>query len=70
MMTYRFRPGQIVYVQGRYRAKVVECNPNHVYLDVYEGLSPKQKSPQRAGYGRGLVEAKKRRASSAAEARQ
>lgn len=69
MDDYHFEKGQIVYIQGRYRARVVECSPGTVYVDVYEGLSPGQRAPQRVGYGRGLVEAKKRKenAASAAE---
>ena len=35
----KFRKGQTVYIQGRYRAKVVDCGPHTVTCDAYEGLS-------------------------------
>jgi len=53
---YRFTKGQIVYILGRYKAKVIDANEENVTCDVYEGLAPNQKAPQRATYGPGIVE--------------
>jgi hypothetical protein len=57
----KFRKGQTVYIQGRYRAKVVDCGPHTVTCDVYEGLALGQKPPQRAQYHIDLVEPKKQK---------
>ena len=56
MSKTKFRKGQTVYVQGQYRAKVVECGPHTVTCDVYEGLALGTQPPQRAQYHVELVE--------------
>ena len=41
----KFKPGQTVYILGRYRAKVIECGQFTVTCDVYEGLPSHDKVP-------------------------
>lgn len=56
----KLKKGQIVYVLGHYKARVVDSSPYTVTCDVYEGLAPGQKAPQRASYAPVLIEPKKR----------
>lgn len=56
----KFQKGQIVYVQGLYRAKVIECREFTVTCDVYEGLAPGP-VPQEASYDIALIEQKRRK---------
>jgi hypothetical protein len=52
----KFQPSQTVYILGRYRAKVIECGPQTVTCDVFQGLAPHDTAPQRANYDLHLVE--------------
>jgi hypothetical protein len=45
-----FKPGQEVWILGRYRAIVVQDFGDTVECDVYEGLAPGQEAPQRLRY--------------------
>jgi hypothetical protein len=47
--------GQIVYVLGRYKAEVVDFTPQSITVDVYEGLAPGQKAPQRGTFAKELI---------------
>ena len=62
MKSPKFKPGQIVYVLGQYRAKVISCGNTSVECDVYEGLEPHTKAPERLSYFIDLVHAKKSKA--------
>ena len=47
--------GQIVYVLGRYRAEVVDITPQSISVDVYDGLAPGQRAPQRGTFAKELI---------------
>jgi hypothetical protein len=53
--TLPMKQGQTVYVLGRYRAKVVDITPQSITVDVYEGLAPGQKAPQRGTFAKELI---------------
>ena len=56
----KLKVGQIVYIQGNWKAKITAIHDNRISCDVYEGLPAWTKSPHNYTYQKGLIEIKKR----------
>lgn len=58
MKEEKFKKGQVVYIQGIYKAKILEIYDDSIHCLVYEGI-PDEK-PSEYTYGPDLIETKQK----------